>query len=68
LAPLSALLIVLFTGWRLKKTIIAEEIGGDGEGLGRFVLFFVRWVAPLFMGFVLIIGTYTKWIAPLFSG
>ena len=68
LAPLSALLIVLFTGWRLKKTIIAEEIGGDGEGLGRFILFFVRWVAPLFMGFVLIIGTYTKWIAPLFSG
>jgi len=68
LAPLSALLIVLFTGWRLKKTIIAEEIGGDGEWLGRFILFFVRWVAPLFMGFVLIIGTYTKWIAPLFSG
>jgi len=57
LAPLSALLIVLFTGWRLKKTIIAEEIGGDGEGLGRFVLFFVRWVAPL------LFSEYSIWCA-----
>ena len=61
LAPLSALLIVLFTGWRLKKTIIAEEIGGDGEGLGRFILFFVRWVAPVFMGVVLVLGTWAKY-------
>ena len=68
LAPLSALLIVLFTGWRLKKTIIDDELNGGGEKLGRFIMFFVRWVAPLFMGLVLIIGTYTKWIAPLFAG
>lgn len=68
LAPLSALLIVLFTGWRLKKTIVDEEINGSGEKLGRFIMFFVRWVAPLFMGLVLVIGTYTKWIAPLFAG
>ncbi len=68
LAPLSALLIVLFTGWRLKKVIISEEIGGEGEKLGRFIMIFVRWVAPLFMGFVLVIGTWTKWIAPLLAG
>ena len=68
LAPLSALLLVLFTGWRLKKSVIAEEVTGDGESIGRFVMFFVRWVAPVFMGIVLILGTYTKWIAPLFAG
>jgi len=107
LAPLSALLIVLFTGWRLKKTIIEEELrqkdadeslevgvttaalagtvglatgtsgiarallvlmGGDGVKLGRFILFFVRFIAPIFMGIVLILGTYTKWIAPLLGG
>lgn len=68
LAPLSALLIVLFTAWRLDKAIVAQEIAGDGEALGRFILIFVKWVAPVFMGLVLIIGTYDKWIAPMFAG
>lgn len=67
LAPLSALLVVLFTGWRLNKAILAEELSGPGESLGKFILFFVRFVAPLFMGFVLIAGTWSKWIAPLFA-
>lgn len=61
LAPLSALMIVLFTGWRLKKSIIADEIAGSGEQLGRFILFFVRWVAPIFMGLVLVLGTWGKY-------
>lgn len=68
LAPLSALLVVLFTGWRLNKAILAEELSGPGEGIGRFILFFVRFIAPIFMGLVLIFGTYDKWIAPLFAG
>ena len=67
LAPLSALLVVLFTGWRLNKAILAEELSGPGESLGKFILLFVRFVAPLFMGFVLIAGTWSKWIAPLFA-
>ncbi|WP_418151936.1 sodium-dependent transporter [Litorimonas sp. RW-G-Af-16] len=65
LAPLSALLIVLFTGWRLSKVILSEELAGEGESLGRFVMFFVKWVAPLFMGVVFILGTwkeYDVWI------
>jgi len=61
LAPLSALLIVLFTGWRLKTAIVNEEISGNGESIGRFVMFFVRWVAPLFMGIVLVLGTWAKY-------
>ncbi len=67
LAPLSALIIVLFTGWRLNKVILAEEMAGSGESLGRFILFFVRFVAPVFMGLVLILGTWSRWIAPLFA-
>ena len=66
LAPLSALLIVLFTGWRLNKSIIAEELNGPGEALGRFIMIFVRYVAPIFMGFVLVAGIWSTWIAPLF--
>lgn len=68
LAPLSALLIVLFTGWRLNKAILAEELSGPGEALGKFVLFFVRFIAPLFMGIVLFFGTWDRWIAPIFAG
>lgn len=63
LAPLSALLIVLFTGWRLNKAILSEELDGPGEALGRFIMIFVRYVAPIFMGFVLIAGTWSRWIA-----
>jgi len=68
LAPLSALLVVLFTGWRLNKAILAQELSGSGEALGKFILFFVRFVAPVFMGFVLILGTWDRWIKPLISG
>lgn len=68
LAPLSALLVVLFTGWRLNKAILAEELSGPGEKLGKFILFFVRFVAPIFMGLVLVLGTWSRWIAPLFAG
>ncbi len=68
LAPLSALLIVLFTGWRLNKAILSEELDGPGEALGRFIMIFVRYVAPIFMGLVLVLGTWSKWIAPLLAG
>jgi len=68
LAPLSALLIVLFTGWRLNKAILAEELSGPGEALGRFILIFVRFIAPFFMGIVLFFGTWARWIAPLLAG
>lgn len=61
LAPLSALLIVLFTGWRLNEKIVNDEIGGNGEALGRFIMFFVKWVAPVFMGLVLILGIWDKY-------
>lgn len=56
LAPLSALLIVLFTGWRLKGSILADEIAGKDAKLGRFILFFVKYVAPIFMFAVLVLG------------
>ena len=68
LAPLSALLIVLFTGWRLDKAIVNGEIAGDNEKLGRFIMIFTKWVAPVFMGLILVLGTYDKWISPLIAG
>lgn len=67
LAPLSALLLVLFTGGRLKKAIVNEEISGDGEAIGRFVMFFVKWIAPVFMGLVLILGVLQKFLPALYA-
>lgn len=55
--PLAGFLIVLFVGWRLDKAIIAEEFAGS-EGLGKALLFLTRFVAPVFVGLVLITSVY----------
>jgi len=65
LAPLSALLLVLFTGGRLKKAIVNEEISGEGQSLGNFIMFFVKWIAPVFMGLVLVLGTTARFLPKL---
>lgn len=63
IAPLSALLVVLFTGWRLNKKVLDEELGGNGEALGRFLMIFVKYIAPIFVGAVLIAGIYSTYFA-----
>jgi len=66
IAPLSALLVVLFTGHRLSKEILDQELGGEGEALGRFLMIFVKFIAPVFMAIVLAMGIWDRWLAPLF--
>lgn len=61
--PLSALLVVLFTGWRLNKAILSEQISGEGETLGRLLLVAVRYIAPIFITIVLILGIYDQYFA-----
>ena len=68
IAPLSALLVVLFTGWRLNEKILNEELAGEGEALGRFLMIFVKFIAPLFIGLVLVWSIGERWIVPLFAG
>lgn len=67
LAPMSALLIVLFTGWRLNKTIIAEQFESGGRELGNFLMIFVRYIAPIFMGIILIMSVWARYFAPLMN-
>jgi NSS family neurotransmitter:Na+ symporter len=67
LAPTSALLISLFVGWRLDRKILAGEIAGDGQKIGEFIVVLTKYVAPIFMGIVLVLGTFDRWIAPLLS-
>lgn len=61
--PLSALLVVLFTGWRLNKKIIAGELHEHDKALGGMLLFLTRYVAPIFVTAVLVYKIYDKYLA-----
>jgi len=52
--PLGGFLIVLFVGWRMDARILNEQLKGQGESLGRLIMFFTRWVAPIFVGLVMV--------------
>ena len=52
LMPLGALLIVIFTGWKMKKSDVIDEFtnGGTLRGNARlsgFIYFLIRWLAPV---------------------
>jgi len=44
---------------------VNEEIAGEGQSLGNFIMFFVKWIAPAFMGLVLILGTSSRFLPKL---
>lgn len=54
LLPLGGFLIVLFVGWRMDARLVYEQIKGEGEGLGKFIMFLARWVAPIFVFAVMV--------------
>lgn len=60
--PTAGFLIVLFVGWRMESRIVYEQLSGEGEKLGKLIFFLCRWVAPIFVGLVMItsIVTYIK--------
>lgn len=60
--PLSGLLLVLFVGWRLKKSVLAGELHGVSESFANFLMILVRFVAPIFVASVLIFGFLEKFM------
>ena len=60
--PLSGLIVIVFVGLRLKRTIIEQELSKADLKLANFLLFFVRYVAPILVGAVLISGIFDKYI------
>lgn len=54
--PLSALLVVLFVGWRLDKVILADQLNVKDEKLGRFLLMMVKYIAPIMIATILLAG------------
>ena len=60
--PLTGLLTVLFVGWRMKKSMVDEQMGGTATGL---LYFLVRFVAPLAVGAVLLSSIWNTFLAPI---
>jgi len=58
--PLTGLLTVLFVGWRMDKAMVDEQMAGVSDGLRSALFFLVKFVAPFFVGIVLIAGIIDK--------
>ena len=54
LLPLAGFLIVIFVGWRMDSKLVQAQIKGDGEKLGQLIFFLTRWIAPIFVGAVMV--------------
>jgi NSS family neurotransmitter:Na+ symporter len=61
LLPFSALLVVLFVGWRLDQSIIDAELSDSDRRLGKFLLLMIRYLAPLMIAIILIAGIEQKY-------
>ena len=61
LLPLSALLVVFFTGWRLDRRIIAVQVGSQSPQLAKFLFLMLRYVAPIMILVIMISGIYSQY-------
>ncbi|MEM7358345.1 MAG: sodium-dependent transporter [Pseudomonadota bacterium] len=68
LLPVSALMVVLFVGWRLDRAIIEAEFTDEDRKLGNFLLLLVRYVAPVMIALILFAGVRDKYFPTLFAG
>lgn len=64
--PLSALILVLFVGWRLDKKIIDAELSDADRKLGAVLLVLIRYIAPLMISIIFIAGIRDKYFPDLF--
>jgi len=61
--PLTGLLTILFVGWRMKKAMVNEQMHGVSPGLQKVMIILVRYVAPIFVGIVLLAGIHSTYFA-----
>lgn len=58
--PLTGLLTVLFVGWKMKKDMVDEQMAGVSPALRSLLFTLVKFVAPIFVGIVLVAGIWDK--------
>ncbi|MFK8029270.1 MAG: sodium-dependent transporter [Gammaproteobacteria bacterium] len=61
--PLSALIIVLFVGWRLDKTILDDQLDAKDKALGGILFWLVRYLAPVMITIIMVSGIYDKYFS-----
>ena len=52
LLPLGGMLIAIFVGWFMKESLIRDEIGQTNNALYLMWRFFVKFIAPLCVGYI----------------
>ena len=52
LLPLGGMLIAIFVGWFMKESLIKDEIGNTNNALYLMWRFFVKFIAPLCVGYI----------------
>jgi NSS family neurotransmitter:Na+ symporter len=52
LLPLGGMLIAIFVGWFMKESLIKDEIGNTNNAIYLMWRFFVKFVAPLCVGYI----------------
>ena len=61
LLPFSGLMVVLFIGWRLDRAILEAELSDEDRKLGHFLLFLLRYIAPIMIAIILVAGIQDKY-------
>ena len=54
--PLSGFLGALFCGWVVPRAVMRDQLHNSSETMFRFWRFFIRYVAPIAVGSILIFG------------
>lgn len=56
LLPLGGILISLYVGWVLKRSVVEHQLSGSGRASVAFLIFLLRFVAPTCIGLVFLAG------------
>ncbi|MEJ6612057.1 MAG: sodium-dependent transporter [Porticoccus sp.] len=58
--PLTGIFVAIFIGWFVKEKMVQEELSGDNQGLSCVWRWTVRYISPLAVAAVLIMGIYPR--------
>ncbi len=58
--PLGGFLGAIFAGWVLPRTIMRDELHNASDGLFRYWRFLIRYLAPIAVGLILLLGIDAK--------
>lgn len=58
--PLGALLLAIFAGWVAPRAAMRDELANASDGMFRFWRFFIRYLAPIAVFIILLLGLDAK--------